>query len=328
MMTKTVFISSTFEDLKEHRARVWDSLQKLDANIRGMEQFGARKENSLETCLAECELSDIFVGIVAMRYGSIDEMTGKSYSMLEYEKAFETGKDILFFLIDEANARIAPIFVDIDEKRNKLDAFKSLVKERHTIATFASEDELVKQIELSLKSKVSKKSMGKGAENSVNFSESETTINKFLLMPNAYRGEIVDIRCILTSEPFPASKVVCSKFNLAYGKTVGINIRIVEPKISDFTNYLFVEQSRFDRLTLEKNVEIAMKVALKFTDEVISSFKARFVREEFTTISFPEASLFASPSAVATSFMNEKKIIYEPEGTIIAQFVDVAELQN
>ena len=96
-MKKSVFISSTYEDLKPHRSKLWDALQEFDVNIRGMERFGARTEHALTTCIAECELSDIYIGILGMRYGSIDESSGKSYTFLEYEAANKSGKEILFF---------------------------------------------------------------------------------------------------------------------------------------------------------------------------------------------------------------------------------------
>ncbi|HXM50058.1 MAG TPA: DUF4062 domain-containing protein [Pyrinomonadaceae bacterium] len=64
-MNKTVFISSTYDDLKEYRRAVWELLEKFDVNVRGMEQFGARKEAPLATCLAEVEQSDIYLGVFA-----------------------------------------------------------------------------------------------------------------------------------------------------------------------------------------------------------------------------------------------------------------------
>jgi hypothetical protein len=39
-MKKTVFISSTYVDLKEERKKVWESLEKFDVAVKGMEQFG------------------------------------------------------------------------------------------------------------------------------------------------------------------------------------------------------------------------------------------------------------------------------------------------
>jgi len=35
-MNKTVFISSTYDDLKEYRRAVWELLEKFDVKVRGM----------------------------------------------------------------------------------------------------------------------------------------------------------------------------------------------------------------------------------------------------------------------------------------------------
>ena len=91
-MKKTVFISSTFEDLADHRRAVWQLLEDFNASVRGMEQFGARPDAPLQTCLAEVEQSDVYVGIIAFRAGSIDTETGKSFTQLEYEHALQSRK--------------------------------------------------------------------------------------------------------------------------------------------------------------------------------------------------------------------------------------------
>ncbi len=74
-MGKTVFISSTFDDLRNYRKRVWDLLNNYEVNIRGMERFGARTEAPLDTCLVEVGQADIFFGIIGFRFGSLDEET-------------------------------------------------------------------------------------------------------------------------------------------------------------------------------------------------------------------------------------------------------------
>src|ERR1035437_3358519 len=107
-MKKTVFISSTYIDLKEERKKVWDCLEKFDVVVKGMEQFGAQKSDPLTTCLTEVEQSDIYVGIIGMRYGSEDIKCGKSFSQLEYEKAIELNKEILIYLIDEERSLVTP----------------------------------------------------------------------------------------------------------------------------------------------------------------------------------------------------------------------------
>ena len=70
-VNRTVSISSTFEDLREHRRAVWDVLEGFEVSVRGMEQFGARSETPLETCLAAVEQSDVYVGLLAYRLGSV-----------------------------------------------------------------------------------------------------------------------------------------------------------------------------------------------------------------------------------------------------------------
>ncbi len=99
-MNKTVFISSTYEDLKEYRRAIWDLLEKFNVNVRGMEQFGARKEAPLTTCLAEVEQSDVYLGVIAFRLGSIDSQT--------------------IYLVDEQNALFAVRYIDQDEKKKNL----------------------------------------------------------------------------------------------------------------------------------------------------------------------------------------------------------------
>jgi len=121
-MQRTVFISSTYEDLKKHRRKVWDILEKYNVNVRGMEKFGARKETSLETSLAEVGVSDIYVGIIALRLGSINKETGKSITQLEYERAYNLNKEILIYLIDEKKGVVHPEFIDWGDKHEKLDA--------------------------------------------------------------------------------------------------------------------------------------------------------------------------------------------------------------
>ena len=144
-MNKTVFISSTYVDLIEHRKVVWDLLENFNVRITGMEKFGARKENSLDTCLMEVENSDVYLAIIGMRYGSVDDVTGKSYTHLEYDKAYSLSREVLVYLIDQENASVPIKNIDFNN-HNKLIEFKSLLKSRHTVAFFTDASSLEKEI--------------------------------------------------------------------------------------------------------------------------------------------------------------------------------------
>jgi hypothetical protein len=145
MKKPNVFISSTFSDLKSHRKQLWNTLEKFEVNILGMEKFGARKEDSLTTCLKEVESCEIFILIVGMRFGTTDKKSQKSYTWLEYERAYELDKDILVYLIDE---NVGEIKVSDFDKENyqKLTDFKEILKENHTIDSYVNVNDLVKKI--------------------------------------------------------------------------------------------------------------------------------------------------------------------------------------
>lgn len=145
-MKKTVFISSTYRDLVNHRQRVLNALQNYDIVIRGMEGFGARENPPLETCLEEIDKSDIYVGIISMCYGSVDNNTGKSYTQLEYEKAKELGLDIMIYLIDENKGKVDTGHIDFGEQNLRLKDFKNVLKNNHTVDWFVDEEDLSRKI--------------------------------------------------------------------------------------------------------------------------------------------------------------------------------------
>jgi hypothetical protein len=125
MSAKTVFISSTYKDLKDHRREVWNTLKRFEVAVRGMEEFGARTTGPLETCLAEVEQSDVYVGIVAYRLGSIDPATKKPFTVLEYESAVEQEKEILIYIADDEATFFPRSVMDDDTGiRKRLTAFK------------------------------------------------------------------------------------------------------------------------------------------------------------------------------------------------------------
>jgi len=104
MPQKSVFISSTFKDLKEYRRHVWEALKGFDVIVRGMEEFGAHTRSPLDTCLAEVEDCDVYIGIIAYRLGSIEPNRKQPFTILEYEKAKDQNKEILIYLADDESA--------------------------------------------------------------------------------------------------------------------------------------------------------------------------------------------------------------------------------
>ena len=144
----TVFLSSTWEDLEEHRRIVLHTLAKFKRQVTGMEYFGARSGEPLEVCLSEVRKSGVYIGIIGTRYGSIakDE---KSFTELEYEEALKHGKNILIYLIDEQTHPVLPKHVDRGENAIRLSKFKERLS-NHICKPFSSPDNLAGQIGIDL----------------------------------------------------------------------------------------------------------------------------------------------------------------------------------
>ena len=100
------FISSTSEDLKEHRAAARDAAIPAGFLPSMMEYFTASgRRPPLKACLAKVDEADLVVAIVAHRYGWVPDnkrnSEGKSITWLECERAVKKRKEVIVFLVNE-----------------------------------------------------------------------------------------------------------------------------------------------------------------------------------------------------------------------------------
>src|SRR5207244_4464897 len=65
----TVYISSTYEDLKQYRHEVTGALRKINVDVIGMEDYGAESRRPLQRCLEDVRRADVYLGFLAWRYG-------------------------------------------------------------------------------------------------------------------------------------------------------------------------------------------------------------------------------------------------------------------
>jgi hypothetical protein len=86
-----VFISSTYSDLKEERQAAVEAILKAGHIPAGMELFTAGDKSQMATIERWIDESDVFMLILAGRYGSIEPTTGLSYVELEYDYAVAHG---------------------------------------------------------------------------------------------------------------------------------------------------------------------------------------------------------------------------------------------
>ncbi|TGE37505.1 DUF4062 domain-containing protein [Desulfosporosinus fructosivorans] len=97
-----VFISSTFTDLIEERQAAVEAILAASHIPAGMELFSASSESQLEVIKRWIDESDIFLLILGGRYGTIEPISGKSYTQLEYEYAVSSGKPFFGVIITDS----------------------------------------------------------------------------------------------------------------------------------------------------------------------------------------------------------------------------------
>lgn len=135
----SIFISSTYEDLKEERqALVGVALENNFIPV-GMEQFHAAPTSQWNVITKMIDECDFYLLVIGGRYGSIDEETGISYAENEYNYAKTKGLPVLV-LIQESSA-IAESEKDTGDdkydKMKRLDDFRERVKnDKNTVDFF------------------------------------------------------------------------------------------------------------------------------------------------------------------------------------------------
>lgn len=97
-----VFVSSTYEDLKEERWHAMQALLETKCIPTGMELFPAASEDQWKLIQRVIDDCDYYVVIVAGRYGSLGP-SGKSYTEMEFDYAVDSGKSILGFFHSEVD---------------------------------------------------------------------------------------------------------------------------------------------------------------------------------------------------------------------------------
>lgn len=118
----TVFLSSTYDDLREERREVIQALLELDCIPCSMETFPADDNEQFEFIKSVIDECDYYILIIAGRYGSIGK-NGKSFTEMEYRYARQRRIPILTFI----HNNIGSISLDKSEKselnRKKLESF-------------------------------------------------------------------------------------------------------------------------------------------------------------------------------------------------------------
>jgi Domain of unknown function (DUF4062) len=128
----TIYLSSTFEDLKDFRQAVLGGLHNSEYQVLNMENYVAGAQRPVDKCLNDVAKADLYIGLFAFRYGYIpptqhQNPQGLSITELEYRKAQELQIPCLIFVAKE-DAGIPLTMVDActgdNDKGEKINNFR------------------------------------------------------------------------------------------------------------------------------------------------------------------------------------------------------------
>ena len=190
------------------------------------------------------------MGLLAYRLGSVHPDSGKSFTQLEYEQALNLRRDILIYMADDRTAVFPHYFTDTDASRvEKLRAFKSTLRERHTVSSISTPEDRSSKIESDFRQYFDERaSDDRLSENEV--TSALATVERFLLMPKSAKGREIRVRVAFEGNPFAASRGICEAFNLEYGRTIGVRVRLDQPSGSETSKFkqLYATRQQADAL--------------------------------------------------------------------------------
>jgi hypothetical protein len=186
-----IYISSTFEDLKDYREAVYRALRRDRHDVIAMEDYVAQDQRPLQKCLEDVASCNIYIGIFAWRYGFIpvdekDNPEGLSITELEYRKAKEKDIPCLIFLLDENKDwplrsidGTAQSGIKSDDNINRL---RNEFQEYYVISFFKNPDQLAGLVVPAVENTIQDKNMIK-VSNEVNDKETSKYFIEILKDP-------------------------------------------------------------------------------------------------------------------------------------------------
>jgi hypothetical protein len=228
-----VFVGSTYEDLKDYRTAVREALHRLETIVRGMEYFGSKPGTPKDECLKSVQSCKAYIGVFAMRYGSIDEESGKSMTHVEYDEAQRLHLPTLIYIIDEERQPVLPIFVDTGEKAQLLRELKEELKKNYQVSFFTTPEDLAKRIAQDLPPVL--EGIGVHFEpepQQVIEEDAKELLKRFQARPRKYAGREVTVNIKVTGDVLPVDESECSALKLPIGDAIERQVKHADRQLS------------------------------------------------------------------------------------------------
>lgn len=200
----SVFISSTFEDLKAERQAVQDVVISAGDFPVQMESFPAADEDQFEFIKTLIDKCDYYVLIVAGRYGAAEE--GLSYTHKEYRYAVSQGIPVLAMLHSDRGSIPANRSEGSAEGKSRLEAFVVEVEQNRLRKTWQTADALKLAVREALDhAKATKPSVGWVRGDTIASMDALEQLNEVRKENARFRDAIGSLEVELALPPIPAA---------------------------------------------------------------------------------------------------------------------------
>ena len=152
-MAKTrVYVSSTFEDLKDYRAKINEGLRRAGYELVAMEDYPAFDQRPLQKCLEDVASCQLYVGILAKRYGYIPDQDNPEKLSITEREYLQASQSVLPRLVFQLDPK-APWLEQFDDRLQNdgdrganIRRFRDHVGREHGNRFFSNPDELAKLV--------------------------------------------------------------------------------------------------------------------------------------------------------------------------------------
>ncbi len=195
-MSKRVYVSSTFIDLVAYRAKVLERLRRSKSIVVAMEDYAAFDERPTDKCLADVKGCDIYVGILAKRYGYVpgdNNPNSLSITEMEYRQACDAECTRLIFQLDPD----APWLDKFNDRLTgegdggaKIQRFRAEVGEKHGIRLFRDPEELAGMVLEAIVAEISQGSPAPGDTEKPDTQDASQEIERYRQAVESLHGRI------------------------------------------------------------------------------------------------------------------------------------------
>lgn len=279
-----VFISSTYSDLVEERRKILDILLMADCIPAGMEAFVATDVEQFEVIKKVIDLCDYYVLIIGKRYGSVNTLTGLSYTEMEYEYAKQRHIPVLVFAINESiNLSDDKVEKETD-KVEALKQFRQKAMKNRLASVWKTPDELTGALAIAImraKSEIERP----GWQRATSYDEATLLRDIMDLQKekDQLRNELASVKQELQTitEPSGVAFEGCS-ISIAYRKDNGHNYAPTNGKITRELPELFkiIATEMLDVSLTESAIDTILRQKLFAEDSYAYSFRdPQFIKQ-------------------------------------------------